>query len=32
MLESEIKEQLITQSKNIKFLREIVVEIQNIPE
>lgn len=32
MLESEIKEQIITQAKNIKFLQEIIREIDLLPE
>ena len=32
MLESEIKEQIITQTKNIKFMKEAMQEIDSLPE
>lgn len=32
MLESEIREQIITQAKNIRFLEEIMKEIDSLPE
>lgn len=32
MLESEIREQLITQAKNIKYLNSVISEIEKLPE
>ncbi|MBR4630268.1 MAG: hypothetical protein IKO57_07480 [Treponema sp.] len=32
MLESEIREQIITQTKNIKFLKETIRKIESLPE
>ncbi len=32
MLETEIKEQIITQAKNVKFLQETIIEIDSLPE
>ena len=32
MLESEIREQLITQAKNIKYLNTVISEIEKLPE
>lgn len=32
MRESEIKEQIITRAKNIKYLQQIMAEIDNLPE